>query len=144
MEANLNAPDNISDARFDKYAAKKCNYHSEQKYEVSRMFVAKPGWYHTIISPLSTTNPNGSDHNTNIEEALQNSTHANNASQSQANCDVNNSSNETTSNNVNMYSQLSIPSIGPNSSHIHGTVESHVTEISPDGKRVSINIVITL
>ena len=108
------------------------------------MFVAKPGWYHTIISPLSTPNPNGSDNNTNIEEAIQNSTHTSNASQSQANCDVNNSSSNPNPNNVNMYSQLSIPSIGPNSSHIDGTVESHVTEISPDGKRVSINIVITL
>ena len=124
------------------------------------MFVAKPGWYHTIIGPiesstehqqqptdeamqqLDTTIAKQSSYNT--EEAMQNSMHHFDAEHSHANCDVDQRSSENNNVQENTYSQLTIPSIDSERSYIHGRVESQVTNVSPDGKRVSICIEITL
>ena len=161
IEANLESPDGISDDRLDKMAAIKCNYNSEQKYEISRMYVSKPGWYHTIIAPVITQNQITEQNNeeamqlceptmdsqhlpTNTQEAMQNCMYSSNTSNLQANCDVQGSNNECSNNIIHSQSQLTNGSINTNNSHINGTVKSHVTEVSPDGKHVSISITITL
>ena len=161
IEANLESPDGISDSCFDKMAAIKCNYNLQQKYEVTRMYVSKPGWYHTIILPINTSDLN-SNKNTDeamqlcesttdsqnftrdTKEAMQNSMCSCDTYNLQANCNDQESNQECTINNDHSNSQLTNATINSKSSYVNGTVESHVTEISPDGKCVSISITITL
>ena len=125
------------------------------------MFVAKPGWYHTIIGPIPSSNDHqntttdeamqdmilnnqSNSKDTNTEEAMQSCTHVPDAYNSHTTCNESDSNHQSNfAVNDNTYSQITIPSVATNSSYVNGRVESHVTNISPDGKRVSISIQIS-
>ena len=152
IEAYLSVPDANADTRFDRKAAEKCNYNSRIKYKIDRMYVAKPGWYHTIIAPLTTldseTPPSAKKAGTSrdfldepqlpsTDEAIQN---VNDLNGTYHNANVGDSEPVENSNSK----EINI--VNKPINHVYGTstVDSYITNITEDGKRVSISLTIDL